>query len=68
MKILVVDDHMPIRKLIRNELERDGYEVDEAEDGIKALLYMSSSSPAPDLITLDVEMPRLGGFEMLSKA
>ncbi|OQY13397.1 MAG: hypothetical protein B6I31_01245 [Desulfobacteraceae bacterium 4572_19] len=60
-KILVVDDNKVIRKIIRTELETDNYEVTEAENGIDALLSVVSSPP--DLITLDIDMPKLNGFE-----
>ena len=66
MKILVVDDSPMVRKLIREELETDGYIVDEAEDGFEAIVYSDMFSP-PDLITLDIEMPGLNGFETCQK-
>ncbi|MDM8524224.1 response regulator [Desulfococcaceae bacterium HSG8] len=62
LKILVVDDSSLIRGIIRNELEAGGYQVIEAAHGFKALIK-ASESPQPDLITLDVEMPKLDGFE-----
>ncbi len=60
LKILVVDDSSLIRGIIRNELEAGGYTVEEAIHGFEALAKASSFSP--DLITLDVEMPKLDGF------
>jgi CheY-like chemotaxis protein len=66
MKILVVDDSPMIRKIIREELESGGYIVDEAEDGFEAIVYSDMFSP-PDLITLDIEMPGLNGFETCKK-
>lgn len=65
-KILVVDDSNLARKIIRQELETDGYEVLEAINGIDALIKATTGRP-PDLITLDVEMPRLNGFETCKK-
>ncbi|MBF0452744.1 MAG: response regulator [Candidatus Magnetomorum sp.] len=66
MKILVVDDSPMVRKIIRKELESGGYTVDEAEDGFEAIVYSDMISQ-PDLITLDIEMPGLNGFETCQK-
>jgi len=64
MRILVVDDSATIRRIITRELVGGGYEVHEAVDGVDALEW-SLSNPPPDLMTLDVEMPRLDGFATL---
>jgi two-component system, cell cycle response regulator len=60
-KILVVDDSPTIRRIIRDELEDGGYIVEEAVDGFDALNRIPLF--IPDLITLDVDMPELDGFE-----
>jgi two-component system cell cycle response regulator len=65
-RILVVDDSQAIRMQIREELEMGGYEVVEARNGLEALIHAASSSP-PDLITLDIEMPKMNGFETCRK-
>ncbi len=61
-RILVVDDSQTIRMRIREELEADGYDVIEARNGLEALIQ-AASTPAPDLVTLDIEMPKMNGFE-----
>lgn len=66
IKILVVDDSSLIRGIIRKELEGGGYQVDEAVHGFEALAK-ASQNPPPDLITLDVEMPKLDGFATCQK-
>ncbi|MBC2695173.1 MAG: response regulator [Desulfobacteraceae bacterium] len=66
MKILVVDDSSMIREIIKSELEEGGYNVVEAVNGIEALIQITKSSP-PDLITLDIEMPKLNGFDTCQK-
>lgn len=66
MTILVVDDSATARKMIRQELTDGGYVVIEAEDGFSALAK-AVASPRPDLITLDVEMPKLDGFATCRK-
>jgi len=57
---MIVDDTESIRRLIRLNLEIEGYEVVEAVDGQDCLDRVHEV--APDLVTLDVVMPRLDGF------
>jgi len=64
-KILVVDDEEPIRILYKEELEDEGYEVELAGSGPEALEKLNRSKP--DLVTLDLKMPGMGGLEVLSK-
>jgi len=61
MRILVVDDSAMMRKIIRKELESGGYEIYEAIDGVDALEKIPDIQP--HLITLDVDMPNMNGFE-----
>jgi len=58
--ILVVDDEEMTRNLLRLMLERDGFVIIEAEDGLQALEVIKGEKP--DLIILDVMMPNLDGF------
>jgi len=60
--ILVVDDSATVRKLIAGKLEKSGHNVVCAEDGIEALTRMSEH--APDLVLLDITMPRMDGYEV----
>ncbi|MEL6260057.1 MAG: response regulator [Cyanobacteria bacterium J06626_6] len=60
--VLVVDDDNNIRRLLRQELETEGYLVSEAKDGVAAL--ESIKQALPDLIITDVMMPRLDGFDL----
>jgi CheY-like chemotaxis protein len=60
-RVLVVDDSAVIRDLIAVNLELEGYEVTVAGDGEEALERVAEQRP--DVITLDVVMPRLDGFE-----
>ncbi|UFT97665.1 response regulator transcription factor [Radiobacillus kanasensis] len=60
-KILVVDDEERIRRLIRMYLEREGYEIEEAEDGNQAVEYALQENYA--LIILDIMMPEKDGIE-----
>ncbi len=61
--ILVVDDNPPSRNLVREILEEDGYTVVEASGGAEALRLARLLQPA--LITLDVMMPDLDGFDVI---
>ncbi|MGN6129563.1 MAG: response regulator [Nocardioidaceae bacterium] len=64
-RVLVVDDSDVIRELIKVNLELEGFDVRLAEDGEAALARMDEFRP--DVVTLDVVMPRLGGFETLER-
>ncbi|GIW10184.1 MAG: hypothetical protein KatS3mg061_1241 [Dehalococcoidia bacterium] len=59
-KILLADDEEVIRLLVRTTIEREDYELLEAKDGEEALAIVRAEHP--DLILLDVGMPKLDGF------
>ncbi len=65
MKVLVVDDDPNLRLLAGAALKRDGYIVVEAGDGIEGLKKYADEKP--DVIVLDLDMPRLNGIETLKK-
>jgi DNA-binding NarL/FixJ family response regulator len=60
-KILVVDDDSILRKVLRNYLEQQGYQVQDASSGTEGLAAFELYSP--DLIVSDVAMPEVDGFE-----
>ena len=60
--ILVVDDSATVRKLISGKLEKSGHHVVCAEDGVEALERLEAS--LPDLILLDIAMPKMDGYEV----
>ncbi|WP_161629909.1 response regulator [Desulfogranum mediterraneum] len=62
--ILVVEDSPTIRKVITISLKRNGYGIVEAGDGLEALSRVSHQKP--DLILLDVVLPKMDGFKLLS--
>ncbi len=64
-RVLVVDDEQNIVDILRFNLEREGYEVITAADGIQGLAMARSSDP--DLILLDVMMPEMDGFQVCSE-
>ena len=63
--ILVVDDEQNIRFLYKEELEEDGYQVLTATNGEEALQKLKKQ--VPDLIILDIKMPRMDGIELMRK-
>lgn len=65
--ILVVDDESRMRKLIKDFLVKDNYNVLEAEDGEKALEIFENEKDKIDLIILDVMMPKQDGWSVLRK-
>lgn len=62
-KILVADDNPASRELIREVLEMSGYDVLEASDGREAV--HQARNGAPDLVLVDIQMPRLDGYGVL---
>jgi DNA-binding response OmpR family regulator len=65
LRILVVDDDDDIRILLRELLQRAGYDVDEVEDGRAALRQLYATPPA--LVILDVTMPGMDGYQTLER-
>src|SRR5216110_3315514 len=61
-RILIVDDEAMIRKAIHLALEKEGYDVVEAETGAEALRRIELNKP--DLILLDIMLPDVSGFDV----
>jgi CheY-like chemotaxis protein len=64
--VLVVDDEAPIRMLARRVLEDAGYQVTEAAGGLDAIELLSKGTTL-DLLMADLDMPNLGGDEMVRR-
>ena len=62
LTILTVDDSPTIRKLLMMTLEREGFNVVQAQDGVEALVKMSECNPV--MILSDINMPRLDGYKL----
>jgi chemosensory pili system protein ChpA (sensor histidine kinase/response regulator) len=60
--VMVVDDSLTVRKITSRLLEREGYQVLTAKDGVDALQQLKDSVPAVMLV--DIEMPRMDGFDL----
>ena len=63
-KILIVDDEDDIRELLVAYLEKEGYQVFQAEDGEKAVQVAREKQP--DVVILDIMLPKMNGLEVLS--
>lgn len=63
--VLVVDDSVTVRKVTSRLLERHGMNVLTAKDGVDAMLLLADHMP--DLMLLDIEMPRMDGFEVATQ-
>jgi DNA-binding response OmpR family regulator len=62
--VLLVEDEEPLRRVLRELLEREGFTVLEAADGVLALDEVDRG--APDIMVLDLNLPRLDGYGVLS--
>ncbi|WP_273161908.1 Hpt domain-containing protein [Massilia timonae] len=60
--VMVVDDSLTVRRVTQRLLEREGYRVQLAKDGVEALELIGQG--APDLMLVDIEMPRMDGFDL----
>lgn len=64
--VLIVDDERPIVDILKYNLEKEGYETIEAYDGEQALEFALTKNP--DVVLLDVMLPKMDGFEVCRKS
>ncbi len=64
-KILIVEDDRFLSSIVRSRLERDGFAVEQAFDGEEGLVKIQSVHP--DIVILDLIMPKVSGFEFLER-
>ncbi len=64
--VMVVDDSLSMRHVLSNALKKAGWNPVQARDGVEALELIHRASDPPDLILLDIEMPRMDGYEFLA--
>ena len=64
-KILLIEDEELIISLLQRKLEKEGYQVSVARNGVEGMEKMREDKP--DLILLDIVMPRMGGFEVMGE-
>ena len=65
LRVLAVDDERDILIILKDRLQMHGYEVVSAADGIEALEKVEETSP--DLVLLDIQLPRKDGMAVLSE-
>ena len=61
-KILIVDDHAPVVRVLKLGIEEAGYEVDTASNGSECLVKLCAEQP--DFLVTDIDMPRMSGTEL----
>jgi chemosensory pili system protein ChpA (sensor histidine kinase/response regulator) len=66
LTVLVVDDSPSVRRVVTNLIKSAGWTAVAAKDGLDALEQLHRATAAPDLVLLDVEMPRMDGYELLT--
>lgn len=64
--VLIVDDSVSVRRITASVMRGGGWSVETAKDGVDALEHLASCEQYPDIILLDMEMPRMDGLELLS--
>ena len=65
-RVMVVDDSLSVRRVVSNLITDAGWHSLTARDGLDALEIMSSLVTLPDLILVDIEMPRMDGYDLMS--
>ncbi|WHY87041.1 response regulator transcription factor [Neobacillus novalis] len=65
MRVLVVEDDLPLRRIIAKILAEEHYQVEQAENGEDG--YLMASTNEYDLITLDIMLPKMDGFSLIRK-
>jgi chemosensory pili system protein ChpA (sensor histidine kinase/response regulator) len=66
LNILIVDDSITLRRTVSDLIKRMGWNPIEAKDGLDALEILQTLTVKPDVIVLDIEMPRMDGYELSS--
>jgi chemosensory pili system protein ChpA (sensor histidine kinase/response regulator) len=66
LSVLVVDDSLSVRRVLSGLLRAAGWEVQVARDGREALEMLQAAARLPSVAVVDVEMPRMNGYELLA--
>jgi CheY-like chemotaxis protein len=66
-KIVLIEDEEILIDLLSRKLKNEGYEVEIARNGEEGLNLLKKMSPKPDLVLLDIIMPKKSGFEVMEE-
>lgn len=66
-KVMIVEDDSFVMDIYETKLEKEGYSVSGANNGLEALKKLENDTELPDLILLDIIMPYMDGLEFLKK-
>jgi CheY-like chemotaxis protein len=66
LRVMVVDDSVSVRRVVANMIKSQNWTAIHAKDGLEALEQLQRAPQRPDCILLDIEMPRMNGYELLS--
>jgi chemosensory pili system protein ChpA (sensor histidine kinase/response regulator) len=64
LSVLIVDDSVSVRRVVSNLIKNAGWQPVTAKDGLEALGYIQNAAQLPDVMLLDIEMPRMDGYEL----
>jgi chemosensory pili system protein ChpA (sensor histidine kinase/response regulator) len=64
LNVLIVDDSLSVRRVVANLMKNNGWIPIQAKDGLEALELLQRGEDKPDVILMDIEMPRMDGFEL----
>ncbi|WP_321475594.1 response regulator [uncultured Paludibaculum sp.] len=64
LNVLIVDDSLSVRRVVANLVKNNGWNPLQAKDGLEALEMLQHIDHKPDVILMDIEMPRMDGFEL----
>jgi chemosensory pili system protein ChpA (sensor histidine kinase/response regulator) len=64
--VMIVDDSVSVRRVVSNLIKSVGWQPMAAKDGVEALEIMQHSAQPPDLVLIDIEMPRMDGYELIA--
>ena len=64
LSVLIVDDSVSVRRVVSNLIRSAGWQPITAKDGLEALAYIQNAVELPDVMFLDIEMPRMDGYEL----
>jgi len=67
VEVMIVDDSLSIRRSVASLIRAAGWRVTQARDGVEALEVLQRGARPPDVILMDIEMPRMDGYELASR-